>query len=47
MRFACEVSNVPENDWLAEDMAEREAKVQLHMEESSSEEEAGEDNDAY
>jgi hypothetical protein len=56
LRFACEVSaayhdwvayNVPENDGFAEDMAEREAKIQLHMEDPSSEEEGGDDDEAY
>ena len=55
LRLACEVSaayhdwlayNVPEDDGFCEDMAEREARVQQHMEEpSSSEDEGGEDEE--
>ena len=55
LRLACEVSaayhdwlayNVPEEDGFIEDMAEREAKIQRHMEEpSSSEDEMEGDED--
>ena len=54
LRLACEVSaayhdwlayNVPEGDGFTEDMAEREAKIQRHMEEPSSEDEIEGDED--
>lgn len=54
LRLACEVSaayhdwvafNVPEKDGFTEDMAEREAKIQQHMDDPASSEDEGWDED--
>jgi hypothetical protein len=54
LRLACQVSaayhdwlayNAPEDDGFAEDMAEREVKIQEHMEEPSSSEDESYDED--